>query len=218
MAQLMIVLAAMLLIVLLALIARPSRQTGTPAVPEGATLHEKLRHLALHTRTVGMTHLKPERRLISAMQQLSRNRRVPEASAIVSAHLRTLALLQHRVQKELRTSPLLPSDQHGDARMMLLCMALIESSDCVTPRQLLEGLSVWEQASATTLHERQMLPVCMRLTLTRLLADVIKDIRQDVRDIADGERLARRLHRSRQPGKLASRIRRSPAFLYGLFS
>lgn len=187
MAQLIIILAALALILVLVLMAR-----GKPEPPRTVRSRNRIRRLAMQSHPAGMICLRPEKRLVSLLRKASNLPTAQPAAELVRRHHRELMQLHLDVQHGLRDHPRLPRDQQGDARMMRLCMVLLEREDTVTPGALLQGLSTWQEASPTTLRERELMPTCMRLTLTHLLAQTLRTLlRKD--PAADQEMLVQRI-------------------------
>lgn len=188
MPQVIIILAALALILALVLMARRK-----PDPPPTARSRNRIRRLAMQSRPAGMIRLRPQRRLISLLRRAIRLPAALPAAELLTRHQHELMQLHLDVRQSLRGAPRLPRDQQGEARMMRLCMVLLEQEDAVTSETLLRGLTTWQDASHTTLHERDLLPTCMRLTLTQLLTDTLHAmLRRD--STPDQDLLTQRIH------------------------
>lgn len=216
MAQIIILLAAMLLIGGLAVLAAPRRAASQAESEEapipGEALGEAVRRSALASSGKGTARLHACKRLPRLLTKAVKEDAALPALTMVRENSRSLAAYASSAAQALHAPLRLPRDENGIPRMARLCRVLLRHQETIDAPALREALLCWQEAAPTTLKERETLPLCLQALMTHTLADALDALLFDARESRRGAELAHRLTRTRKPMALLLRTRwSSPA-------
>lgn len=210
MVRLLILLFALFLLLVVARLASRRSQPDA-SLPPSESLDAAIASLALRTPRKGLARLHALHGMLRLMRAILRSRADWSILALLRDQQRDLALLLVQLRQDLRHPPRLPADPCGVPRMLLLSRPMVRHGFPGDPDALLYALTQWQDAAATTHHERMALPLCLRLAIAEQLQQALVELRHALMQAQQGHRLARRLPRLRRPMRALSACNITPA-------